>query len=118
MPKSIAAQIDYTSSQTEHFHCLRQTLLLRGELFHPAAEKEIVRDHRETFATSCFHRDTDLHCCHSDSVIDSVVDIPVWRQRQVAWVLLLTRVRFKCGDDGFYQDSLDVPHHSSKGDLQ
>ena len=30
------AQIDCTSSQTEHFHCWRQTLPLRGELFHPA----------------------------------------------------------------------------------
>ena len=38
------AQIDCTSSQTEHFHCWLQTLPLRGELFHPAAEKDIVRD--------------------------------------------------------------------------
>ena len=38
------AQIDCTSSKTEHFHCWRQTLPLRGELFHPAAEKETVRD--------------------------------------------------------------------------
>ena len=26
-------------------------------------------------------------------------------------------VRIKCGDDGFHKDSLDVPHHSSTGDL-
>ena len=25
--------------------------------------------------------------------------------------------RIKCGDDGFHQDSLDVPHQSSTGDL-
>ena len=25
--------------------------------------------------------------------------------------------RIKCGDDGFYQDSLDVPQQSSTGDL-
>ena len=103
--------------KSEHSHCWRQTLRLRGVLFHPASEKEIVRDvtekrllhrvfiatqspnrfpqrrrlfvisqrnvcyivfssrhraqidcrregdcswcHRETFATSCFHRDTE-----------------------------------------------------------
>ena len=32
------------SGVTEHFHCWLQTLPLRGELFHPVAEKEIVRD--------------------------------------------------------------------------
>ena len=32
------------SQNSEHFHCWRQTLPLRGVLFHPAAEKELVRD--------------------------------------------------------------------------
>ena len=38
------AQIVCTSSQTELFHCWRQTLPLREKLFHPVAEKELVRD--------------------------------------------------------------------------
>ena len=32
------------SQNSEHFHCWRQTLPLRGVLFHPASEKETVRD--------------------------------------------------------------------------
>ena len=32
------------SQKSEHFHCWCQTLRLRGVLFHPASEKEIVRD--------------------------------------------------------------------------
>ena len=48
------AQIDCTSSQTEHFHCWRQTLPLRGELFNPAAEKEIVRHDTELRSTADF----------------------------------------------------------------
>ena len=41
------AQIDCTTSQTVHFHCWLQTLPLRGVLFHPASEKEMVRDHNK-----------------------------------------------------------------------
>ena len=32
------------SQNSEHFHCWRQTLPLRGVLFHSASEKETVRD--------------------------------------------------------------------------
>ena len=46
------------SQKSEHFHCWCQTLRLCGVLFHPASEKEIVRDFTEK-RTSCFHRDTE-----------------------------------------------------------
>ena len=70
------AQIDCTSSQTEHFHCWRQTLPLRGELFHPAAEKEIVRDvtekrllHRVFIATQSPNRLHELPDCAENCFI-------------------------------------------------
>ena len=68
------AQIDCTSSQTEHFHCWRQTLPLRRVLFHPASEKEIVRDvtekrllHRVFIATQSPCRRPLLPMCDKET---------------------------------------------------
>ena len=51
------------SQNSEHFHCWRQILPLRGVLFHPASEKETVRDVTEKrlllrvfIATQCPNR--------------------------------------------------------------
>ena len=113
------------SQNSEHFHCWRQTLPLRGVLFHPASEKEIVRDVTEKRLLHCV-----LIATQNPNRLPQRRRLFVMSQRNVCYIVFSSRhrvhvadlsfpcvtkrsstFRIKCGDDGFHQGSLDIQHH-------
>ena len=102
------------SQKSEHCHCWRQTLPLRGVLFHPASEKEIVRDvtekrlHRVFIATQSpnrLHELPDGTCsllAPNAPVAQSIVPSSlVMSQRNVCCIVFSSRHRAHVADLSF-----------------